>query len=280
MNRFIQKRSFIRFIQPKTTAIVQRFGNIVRESKPGLMFYVPIIEKVSIVPNNPQQLFFDVEIKTKDDVSAVLKIGFRYYIPEESSSKALYALGLGQKPSEHYSSIINHTIRSISQSKTLDELYSIHNELQNDNTIRNFMKTYHREVIDIELVNIIPDSNVVKAMNQINASKRLLESAKYNADADYITKIKNARADADSNALKGEGIARQRDAILSGWTDSIKKCMDTLNLTSNQVMEFLLKNQEFDVKEKIGTSQNSKILFFESQPSALTKDIVKGNNTV
>jgi regulator of protease activity HflC (stomatin/prohibitin superfamily) len=54
------------------------------------------------------------------------------------------------------------------------------------------------------------------AMNEINASKRLKESAYQRAEGEKILKVKKAEAEAESMYLSGVGVARQRKAIMDG----------------------------------------------------------------
>ena len=54
------------------------------------------------------------------------------------------------------------------------------------------------------------------AMNEINASKRLKESAYQRAEGEKILKVKRAEAEAESMYLSGCGVARQRKAIMDG----------------------------------------------------------------
>jgi hypothetical protein len=53
-------------------------------------------------------------------------------------------------------------------------------------------------------------------MNQINASKRLKESAYQRAEGEKILKVKKAEAEAESMYLSGLGVAKQRRAIMDG----------------------------------------------------------------
>ena len=56
----------------------------------------------------------------------------------------------------------------------------------------------------------------IPAMNEINAAKRLKESAYNRAEGEKIIKVKRAEAEAESMYLSGVGVSKQRHAIMNG----------------------------------------------------------------
>ena len=56
----------------------------------------------------------------------------------------------------------------------------------------------------------------IKAMNEINASKRMKEAAYQRAEGEKVVKVKRAEAEAESMYLSGVGVARSRKAIMDG----------------------------------------------------------------
>ena len=60
------------------------------------------------------------------------------------------------------------------------------------------------------------DLQVVEAMNQINAERRLRLAAEEKAEGNKILVIKAAEADAESKYLSGVGLAKRRSAIIAG----------------------------------------------------------------
>lgn len=90
-------------------------------------------------------------------------------------------------------------------------------------------------------------------MNAIEAAKKNKTAAETKAEADKFVKIKAAEGERDSKALQGEGIAKQRAAIVQGLKDSIGA--DTSQMTPEAVSELLLITQYFDTLEKIAHSK-------------------------
>lgn len=57
---------------------------------------------------------------------------------------------------------------------------------------------------------------------QINAATRLRAAAAQKAEAEKIRVVKAAEADSEAKFLAGQGISRQRQAIIHGFRESVK----------------------------------------------------------
>ncbi len=85
------------------------------------------------------------------------------------------------------------------------------------------------------------------AMNEINAAQRMRLAAFQQAEADKIRVIKAAEADAESKFLAGQGIARQRQAIMAGLRESVTAFQgEVSDVTSRDVLSLMLLVQYFD----------------------------------
>merc|ERR1719335_1996363 len=80
------------------------------------------------------------------------------------------------------------------------------------------MAAYGFQIHKALVTELQPDASVVASMNEINKQRRLRDASVMAAEAE---KIKVAEAAADAAQLQGEGIARQRRAIIDGLRDSI-----------------------------------------------------------
>lgn len=89
------------------------------------------------------------------------------------------------------------------------------------------MDTFGFAIIQTLVTDIEPAAKVKAAMNDINAAKRLRAAAAEKAEAEKIQVVKAAEADAESKFLAGQGIARQRQAIINGLRESVKVCSTT-----------------------------------------------------
>jgi regulator of protease activity HflC (stomatin/prohibitin superfamily) len=68
---------------------------------------------------------------------------------------------------------------------------------------------------------IVPADAVVNAMNDINAAHREKVATEARAEASKITMVKQTEAEAEAKALSGQGVARERKAIVDDLRDSV-----------------------------------------------------------
>lgn len=254
-----------RFIQTGTTAIVATCGRFSRTAKPGLTLYIPFIQKVTPISNRLMQDNFKVEAKTKDNVFTKLNVAVQYQIREQDTEKAFYSLA---NPLGQINTYIENVIRSQVPHMELDELFSSQDSIRNSvkEKLSTTMSNHGYTIVDTLVTEIEPAQEVKHAMNKINASQRLRESAKNEADAEYIKKIKDAEGDRERKRLQGEGMSQQRQAIIRGYQEGVENMTKALGLTAQQIVDFVLKTQHLDAIEIIGKSQNTKTIFLPHNP--------------
>ena len=85
------------------------------------------------------------------------------------------------------------------------------------------MDNFGYNILRALVTDIVPDAKVKAAMNDINAAQREQIAAQARGEADKILKVKQAEAEAESKALQGEGVARQRQAIIKGLQASVEE---------------------------------------------------------
>ncbi|KAG1653984.1 hypothetical protein FOA52_007177 [Chlamydomonas sp. UWO 241] len=108
-------------------------------------------------------------------------------------------------------------------------------------------------------------------MNEINAARRLRVAALEKAEANKVTLVKAAEAEAESKYLQGQGLARQRQAIVAGLRDSVTDFgTKVTDITSKEVMELLLITQYFDMLRDVGGSNKNSTLFLPHSPAGIT----------
>ncbi len=96
-------------------------------------------------------------------------------------------------------------------------------------------------ILQALITDIEPAAKVKAAMNEINAAQRMRLAAFQQAEADKIRVIKAAEADAESKFLAGQGIARQRQAIMAGLRESVTAFQgEVSDVTSRDVLSLML----------------------------------------
>merc|ERR1711998_279903 len=84
------------------------------------------------------------------------------------------------------------------------------------------MKDFGYQIVQTLVIDVNPDQRVKGSMNEISANRRMKDAAQFKADAEKITLVKAAEADAERKHLSGTGVAKQRKAIVGGLRDSVK----------------------------------------------------------
>ncbi|CAA2979013.1 Hypothetical predicted protein [Olea europaea subsp. europaea] len=90
-----------------------------------------------------------------------------------------------------------------------------------DEELERVMSAYGFEIVQTLIVDIEPDVQVKKAVNEINVTTRLRLATNEKAEAEKVLQIKKAEGEAESKYLSGLGIVRQCQAIVDGLQDSV-----------------------------------------------------------
>jgi regulator of protease activity HflC (stomatin/prohibitin superfamily) len=131
------------------------------------------------------------------------------------------------------------------------------------------MSGFGFNILTALVTDIVPDSKVKDAMNDINAAQRAQVAAQARGEADKILKVKQAEAEAESKALQGKGIAAERQAIIDGLSASIEHFQQGVpGASAEDVMALVLLTQYFDTLRDIGTRGGTNTLFLPNSPGA------------
>ena len=131
------------------------------------------------------------------------------------------------------------------------------------------MSGFGFNILTALVTDIIPDIKVKAAMNDINAAQRAQVAAQARGEAEKILKVKQAEAEAESKALQGNGIARERQAIIDGLSASIEHFQQGVpGSSAGEVMALVLLTQYFDTLRDIGTRGGTNTLFLPNNPGA------------
>ena len=255
-------------VRTSQAGVVERFGKFNRIVRPGLHLLIPYAERVFFVDLQVQQAQFSVETKTHDNVFVQIPVSIQYQVLDDKIFDAFYRLSRPQKQIESFvfNSILGHVPKL-----TLDETFeqmsgiSIAVKVELDATMREF----GFNILTALVTDIIPDSKVKAAMNDINAAQRSQVAAMAKGEADKILKVKQAEAEAESKALQGKGIAAERQAIIDGLRASIEHFREAVpGATAEDVMALVLLTQYFDTLKDIGIRSGTNTLFLPNNPGA------------
>merc|ERR1712061_960882 len=152
----------------------------------------------------------------------------------------------------------------------LDEAFEKKDDVSNaiQEKLTREMANYGFQIHKALVTELSPDASVQLSMNEINKQKRLRDASIMAAEAEKIKVVKNAEAAADAAQLQGEGIARQRAAIIEGLRDSITHGTDEV-LSSEKVSELLLVTQYFETLRDIGAQSKAQTVLVPSGPGGV-----------
>ena len=256
---------FFKFIKTSSTGVLQTFGRFSGLRSPGLNLYIPIVQTLTPVSNRLHQKSIALRVKTSDNVFTDLGIDVQYRVKPEDTEKAYFSL---DDPLGQMDAFVKNVVRDRVPKLKLDELFESPDDISKaiEDRLAPKMKVHGFTIESTLLTNIDPDHLVMESMNKINATERLKEAAKNEADASYIKKVREAEADRDRKRLQGEGISQQRIEIMKGYQTGVNEMADVFGMDHHQIVQFVLKTQHLDTVEAIGKSNNSKTLFFNHNP--------------
>jgi regulator of protease activity HflC (stomatin/prohibitin superfamily) len=257
-------------VQTAEAAVVTRFGQFLRSAGPGLNFKLPFIEAIQgRVSLRVEQIVLTMETKTRDNVFVTIPISVQTQVRPEKIYEAFYSLA---DPTAQIRAYVEQVVLGHVPGMTLDEVFAsqtsiaqaVKQELDTD------MAGFGFRIVNVLVTDIIPDTKVKAAMNDINAAQREQVAANARGEAEKILVVKKAEAEAESKALQGQGIANQRKAIIEGLSTSIESFHKALGTaTAEDVMQLVLITQYFDTLKSIGDNGKTNTLFLSHTPGAV-----------
>jgi regulator of protease activity HflC (stomatin/prohibitin superfamily) len=258
-------------VDQQTHAVVERFGRFHKIAEPGLHFKIPIIDRISgRVTHRVRELEVRVETKTKDDVFVDLLIAVQFFVRESHDAvvAAQYRL---MNPEQQISSYIFDTVRAHVPDMPVDNVFAEKEKiaLAVKERLTDVMEEFGYTILQALVNDIQPDAKVKVAMNQVNASARMKEAAKNEAEARKIRVIAEAEAEARAKELQGVGIARQRLAIARGLKESVDACSEA-GISPEEATKMVLLTQHYDTVTAVGAHSKATILMVPYSPSGMT----------
>ncbi len=257
-------------VKQQTRAIIERFGRYVRTAKPGLNMKIPFIDHiVQRVSLRVQQLIVEVETKTKDNVFVKLFVAIQFRVVEGNEADSFYKL---QDHIEQIRSYVLDVVRAKVPKMDLDEVFEKKDDVGTavKTELDVSMKIYGFEIPNALVTDVDPAENVKSAMNEIQTQQRLQVAANAKGEANKILVVKNAEAEAESKRLQGEGIAKQRRAIVDGLRESIEAFKEKIDgVSAGEVLNLVLLTQYFDTLKEIGVSSGSKVILVPHSPGGM-----------
>ncbi|CAL1172952.1 unnamed protein product [Cladocopium goreaui] len=181
----------------------------------------------------------------EDNVFCTVHISVQFAVNGQQCEDAIYKLASVSDQIEAY---VSNIVRSKVPKMDIDEAFEAKDELSSNISV---IATVPAET------RIRLHKSVMDAMNEINRQKRLRDAAIMEAEAHKIRIVKAAEAEADAAELQGDGLARQRGAIIDGLRTAVLERTDH-KATTEELSHLLVISQYFETMKQIGTKENSK----------------------
>uniref|UniRef100_A0A6T8R3H4 Band 7 domain-containing protein n=1 Tax=Chlamydomonas leiostraca TaxID=1034604 RepID=A0A6T8R3H4_9CHLO len=257
--------------EQETVAFIESCGKFDKVAYPGCNVIWPCCGQASAgtLSLRVQQLDVRCETKTKDNVFVTLVVSVQYQVQKENVYDAFYKLTDSR---QQISSYIFDVVRATVPKMNLDDVFVEKEEIAKDikEELTKSMSTYGYLIIHALVNDIEPAAKVKEAMNDINAARRMRVAALEKAEAEKVAVVKAAEAEAEAKYLQGQGIARQRQAIIAGLRDSVKEFTETSDVSAKDVLELMLITQYFDMLKDVGMSNRASTIFLPHTPGALS----------
>jgi len=256
--------------------IIERFGKFEKQLDAGCHCVNPMTTSLrGKLTTRVTPLSMAVESKTKDNVFCNVAVTIQYQVHRNEVKKAFYELTDTVRQLKSY---VFNNVRAQIPHYELDQLFIAKDEIaqQLKEDLEHEVNQFGYTIVQTLITDIEPDPTVKKAMNDINAAQRLRVAAGDKAEAEKITIVKAAEADAESKRLSGVGLAEQRKAVVMGLHESIKMFSEHTDISQMEVMELLLMNQYFDTLKEMTVGQQTSTIFVPNGQSALADQIRDG----
>jgi regulator of protease activity HflC (stomatin/prohibitin superfamily) len=258
-------------VQQQSAVIIERFGKFKKIALAGLHIRIPVIDmKAGTVSLRLNQLDVDVETKTQDDVFVKVTASVQYKVLPDKIYDAFYILN---NPESQIQAFVFDVIRSRVPKIKLDDVFAKKDDIADSvrDELKEVMTQFGYDIMKTLVTDIMPDSRVKAAMNEINESQRLRIAAMERGEAEKILRVKQAEAESESKILQGKGMAGQRKAIIEGLKESLSDFQHQIPDSKTQdIMSLILMAQYFDTLKEMGASGKVNTIFIPHSPSSLT----------
>lgn len=246
---------------------VELFGSFRKTLMPGLHWagidLCGLCVALRSISNRIEQIKIRVDTKTKDNVFVTACVAVDISVDNEKVDSALYKLADVQAQVDSY---VSDIVRSEVPKLELDEAFEQREELaaaikgEIMDKMSEFGFTVHKALMtELEVAREVMDS-----MNEISKQARLKEATVMAAEAEKFKVVKAAEAEGEKLALQGDGIARQRSAIVEGIQAAIEAGTND-KMSTEEITTMLLTLQHHETLKQIGDGPYAKAYFLPEE---------------
>lgn len=251
-------------VRQQNMVIIEFLGKFKRVVGPGLHFRIPIIERIAARVNmRTHQVAFNIDAKTKDNVTISMDIAAQYHVSYDAGS-ATTASGVYRSyymlanPIDQMRAYLIDALRSAVPGYTLDGVFEMKDNIASDvnATVAEQMRAYGYDLVNTLITSIGLPRDVEQSMNSINSAQREKVAAQSLAEAEKIKIVTEAQASAEAMQKAGEGIAAQRKAIAEGIAASLDTIKDS-GVSTQEANQLFMFTQWVDMMSDFAKSGKS-----------------------
>mmetsp|Transcript_18831 Transcript_18831/g.28208 ORF Transcript_18831/g.28208 Transcript_18831/m.28208 type:complete len:396 (+) Transcript_18831:76-1263(+) len=266
--------SSAKIVQQGNVAIVERFGKFQQCLGPGLHFVIPFADQVARRVSEREQVFDIPPQKCITKDNAPLLADAVVYWKVLDAKETFYSV---QDLDLAIQNLVLTQLRSEIGKLTLDETFSAREQI-NSVLLRDLdveTKPWGIKINRVEVRDIIPNSEILGAMEMQMAAERKKRAAVIESEGEKLkaineaegeaqSRIIDAKADAEAILIEGRAEAEKMRIEAEGASRAIEALAKTLNGDPSDAAKYKLAQQFIDTQGRLATSDNAKVILSNS----------------
>ena len=246
----------VRIVNQGTEALVEGLGRYRRKLKPGFHLIWPVLEYV-VLRDSVREQILDVEPQgaiTRDNVS--LKVDAVVYWRILELELTYYAI---ENVEQAIKELVTTTLRSEIGKMEFEKTFSSRDEINRAllSQLDEATEPWGVKVTRVEVQEIIPPEDVRNSMQLQQAAELKSRATVLEAEGDEKATIMRAQATVKSMQMLSQALQDQGN--------------------TSEILKYLLAERYVEASEKLGKSENSKVLFMD--PKFLSEGLLDLMNT-
>ncbi|NEQ43086.1 MAG: SPFH/Band 7/PHB domain protein [Leptolyngbya sp. SIOISBB] len=241
----------VRIVNQGNQALVERLGRYHRKLRPGLNFIVPFLDTI-VWEESIRERLLDVPPQsaiTRDNVS--LDVDAVVYWKVLDLERTYYEI---ENIQDAIRELVITTLRSEIGKMPFEDTFSSRDELNQAllDQLDEATEPWGVKVTRVEVQSINPPQSVLDSMQQQQAAELKRRATVLEAEGEQQASIKRAQGTVQSIELLSQALKERPDA--------------------REILNFLIAQQYVEANQKLGESNNSKVLFMD--PKFLSEGLV------
>ncbi|HEY9881871.1 MAG TPA: SPFH domain-containing protein [Leptolyngbyaceae cyanobacterium] len=241
----------VRVINQGNEALVERLGRYHRKLRPGLNFVVPFLDSI-VLQDSMRERLLDIEPQSaisRDNVS--LEVDAVVYWKILDLERTYYAI---EDVEAAIGELVVTTLRAEIGRMRFEDTFSSRDELNKAllNQLDDATEPWGVKVTRVEVQRIQPPPDVIESMQLQQAAELRRRATVLEAQGDQEASVKRAEGTVQSIRLLADALRERSD--------------------NRDILQFLIAQRYVDANQKLGESENSKVLFMD--PRALSEGLM------